>query len=263
MQATKDPLVMGILGAGHLASYVVEGLRHGGDQRRIVLSPRNAKVAADLAQRHGCEVASSNQAVVDAADVVVLAVRPAQHQTLLAGLYFVPGQLVVSVMAGVSLAQLAAQANLNEATLVRTLPVQSAAVGAGPLPVFPAHECVQELLSALGTVVVLSSEEQFEAAAAIGCMHGWVYPWLQSMADWGETQGLDARVAHELTLAAVSGALAYSAAQGSGSMKAIGEGIAGEGTYTLAGLKVLQQGQGLDAWSDALQSVTNDVDETQ
>lgn len=254
-------MVLGILGVGHLASYVVQGLRHSGDQRRIVLSPRNALVAADLAQRFDCEVAPSNQAVIDVADVLMLAVRPGQYESMLSGLAFVPGQLVISVMAGVSLAQLKAQANLRDATLVRSLPVQCAAVGAGPVPVFPGHGCAQSLLSQLGSVVVLSSEQQFETASTIGCMHGWVYPWLQEMTAWAQAQGLDAAVAQELTLAAVSGAIAYSGEQGVGSMQRIGEGIAGEGTYTLAGLGVLQQGQGLGAWTEAMQSVTRSASE--
>ncbi len=246
---------LGILGVGHLASYTVAGLRQGGDRRPIVLGPRNATVAAELAQAHGCTVAASNQAVVAQSDALLLAVRPQQCESLLKGLVFKPGQLVISVMAGVSLSQLSAMADFSTVKLVRSLPIQCAAVGVGPVPIFPANEDAQSLLGQLGTVVVLAAEEQFEVASAIGCMHGWVYPWLQAMADWGQEQGLDSAVAHQLTSAAVLGATAYARAQGGDKVRAIGEGIATEGTYTRAGLDVLEKNGALQAWTDAMQTV--------
>lgn len=253
----SEMMVVGFLGAGHLASYTVAGLRHAGDRRRLLVSPRNAKVAAELAEQHGCEIALSNQALVDACDVVLLSVRPDQHPSLLAGLQFKTGQLVISVMAGVSTVELREQSNLNDATLVRSLPIQCSAVGVGPVPVYPANEVAQSLLGQLGSVVVLSSEEQFEAASTLGCMHGWIYPWLAAMTAWAEQQGLDQRAASQLTQAAVAGALAYSEAQGASEVAAIGEGIATEGTYTLAGLDVLQPAGGIDGWIKAMELVSD------
>ena len=54
---------IGILGVGHLAGLMMRGLA--GSDYRLVLSPRNAEVAAQLAGEHGCEIADSNQALVD------------------------------------------------------------------------------------------------------------------------------------------------------------------------------------------------------
>lgn len=241
-------MVVGFLGAGHLASYTVAGLRHAGDRRRLLVSPRNAEVAAQLAEQHGCEIAPSNQVLVESCDVVLLSVRPDQHSSLLADLQFKKGQLVISVMAGVSTADLRKQSNLTDATLVRSLPIQCSAVGVGPVPVYPANDVAEGLLGLLGSVVVLSSEEQFETASTLGCMHGWVYPWLAAMSAWAEQQGLDQ--------AAVAGALAYSESKGASEVAAIGEGIATEGTYTLAGLDVLQQAGGVEGWIEAMNLVS-------
>ena len=249
-------MVVGFLGAGHLASYTVAGLRHAGDRRRLLVSPRNAEVAATLAEQHGCEIALSNQALVDACDVVLLSVRPDQHPILLADLQFKKGQLVISVMAGVSTTDLRKQSNLADATLVRSLPIQCSAVGVGPVPVYPANEVAQSLLGQLGTVVVLNSEEQFETASTVGCMHGWVYPWLAAMSAWAEQQGLDQAAASQLTQAAVAGALAYSEAKEASEVAAIGAGIATEGTYTLAGLDVLQESGGVAGWIEAMELVS-------
>ena len=66
---------LGFLGTGHLAELMVRGLA--GQGYRLVLSPRNAAVAARLAAEHGCAVADSNQAVVDAADGVFVSLPAA------------------------------------------------------------------------------------------------------------------------------------------------------------------------------------------
>ena len=105
---------LGILGIGHLATYTVTGLRHSGDTRRIILSPRNVENAQHLASNFDCEVAQSNQAVIDQADMILLAVRPFQLDDLLADLHFLKHKIVISAVAGVSLTQLNAKAVLPE-----------------------------------------------------------------------------------------------------------------------------------------------------
>ncbi|ANG62234.1 hypothetical protein A8C75_06840 [Marinobacterium aestuarii] len=91
---------LGIIGAGHLASYTVAGLRNGGDNRRIVVSPRNRELSARLGRDYGCEVVASNQAVIDTADWILLAVRPEFLNPVLAECRFRGDQLVISCIAG-------------------------------------------------------------------------------------------------------------------------------------------------------------------
>ena len=68
---------IGIIGAGHLAGYLVAGWRHAWPDLRVILSPRNAAQAARLAATYGAAVAPDDQAVAAAAEVIVLATRPA------------------------------------------------------------------------------------------------------------------------------------------------------------------------------------------
>ena len=65
----RTAIAYGVLGVGALASAIVTGLCEGvADPPAIVLSPRNADTAADLAARfESVSVAADNQAVVDAA----------------------------------------------------------------------------------------------------------------------------------------------------------------------------------------------------
>ena len=72
------------VGVGALASAIVTGLCEGvADPPTIVLSPRNAEASAALAARYGSvTVAADNQAVVDAADLVIVTLRRAHADVL-------------------------------------------------------------------------------------------------------------------------------------------------------------------------------------
>ena len=97
---------LGFLGAGHLTELLVRGVS--GCGYRLIVSPRNAEVAARLSAEHGCDVAASNQALVDAVDGVFVCLPAATGAEVLAGLTFRPGQPVLSAMAGTGLAKLQA-----------------------------------------------------------------------------------------------------------------------------------------------------------
>ena len=76
----------GVLGVGALGAAIVTGLCEDVDDApEVLLSPRNAEIAAGLAQRFPTvEVAADNQAVVDGAAVVIVCVRPQVAETVLA-----------------------------------------------------------------------------------------------------------------------------------------------------------------------------------
>ena len=89
-------MTLGFIGTGAIAAAMVEGLA----PDRILLSPRGASVAADLAARFaGVTIAASNQAVVDGSDLVVLSVRPQVAEAVIRALRFRPGQKVLSLIA--------------------------------------------------------------------------------------------------------------------------------------------------------------------
>ncbi len=247
---------LGILGVGHLATYTVTGLRHGGDQRRIILSPRKAQAASRLAEQCRCEVAGSNQAVVDNSDIILLAVRPESLNMLLQDLTFRPGQLVISAMAGVSLPQLRHYPALQAATLVRALPPASVEVGAGPVPLFPANEAAETLFGTMGKVIVLESEALFDVALAHGCLHGWSYFLVQQLIDWSMAQGMSKEAARQMVVHSIGSAIELAESRPELDYGDIGNSIATPGTFTLNGLEHIKAGNGLQAWCDAMETVS-------
>lgn len=81
---------LGFVGTGAITSAIVTGLNASDAGRDgILVSPRNAEVAAALAARFpNVAVAASNQAVLDGSDVVMLAIRPQVTVEVLSSLEF-------------------------------------------------------------------------------------------------------------------------------------------------------------------------------
>ena len=77
----------GVLGVGSIATAIVTGLCDGVvEPPEILLSPRNAERAAELAARFpSVRVAMDNQQVVDDSDVVVVCLLPTHAAEVLAG----------------------------------------------------------------------------------------------------------------------------------------------------------------------------------
>ena len=97
-------MTLGIIGVGTIAAAVVEGLQSKSARCPIVLSPRNERRARLLASKFTeVQVAPTNQAVLDASETVIIAVRPQIAHSVLSELRFSPHHRVVSLIPAVTL----------------------------------------------------------------------------------------------------------------------------------------------------------------
>lgn len=193
---------IGILGVGHLAELMVRGLA--GSGYRLILSPRNAGVAARLAAEQGCEVAASNQAVVDAAEGVFVSLPAATGAKELAGLRFRAGQPVLSAMAGTGLARL--QSVIGPALgAVTMMPGYANAFGVGPSILCPDDGFWRDFLARTGPVIAFADEATFTTAATFGGFSGATFGWMAHVIDWFEGQGLPPETARSLIAATLRG----------------------------------------------------------
>ena len=246
---------LGIIGVGHLATYVVDGLRHGGDQRDIILSPRSLEHAKALRQRHGALIAESNQEVVDRSGIIMLATRPADAVTALQSITLQTDQLLISVVAGMPMATLAPLA--TPATLVRSIPICSAEVSAGAVPLYPDEPRAQDLLRHLGQVVPLPNETQFEQASVPACVHGWFYRLFGDLSEWLTNTGVDREQARILMLQAARGATELALQRPDLDLHELADTIASPGTFTRIGQDILDERGALNAWTDACDVLLN------
>ncbi|WP_222272216.1 NAD(P)-binding domain-containing protein [Modestobacter marinus] len=181
----------GILGVGAIATAIVTGLCDGvAEAPPVVLSPRNAERAAGLAASlPSVRVASGNQAVVDASDVVIICLLPADAADVLPGLDFRADQAVVSAVAGlpvVELAELVAPA----ADVARSIPLPAVATRESRTPVHPATSAVTELFDRLGGSLVVDDETAYESVSAASATVAAHFHHLGTIADWLVDRGI-------------------------------------------------------------------------
>lgn len=244
---------VGIIGVGHLAGYLVEGLRGASPELEIVLSPRNAERSAKLAAQFGATVADDNQGVADMADTLILSTRPGDAVGACEGVAFRPAHTIVSVAAGLELAAL--KPATAPATVVRAMPISCAAIRRSPTLLYPDHPQARALFSLLGQVHALPDEARFNPASVIAAFYGWMYALLDETVAWTVRAGVPPGTARSLVLETTRGAVDMALAQPDRELADMLKTLATPGGITEHGLAVLRRQQGLAAWTAALEAV--------
>jgi pyrroline-5-carboxylate reductase len=196
---------LGFIGTGAIASAMVDGLRRAGVDTPILLSPRNAAVAAGLAARHaGVRVADDNQAVLDGSDMVVLAVRPQDADAVLSALRFRPDHHVLSLIATLPLDAVRA-ATAPAGRVTRAVPLPAVAEGRGATAMFPADDRVQALFDRLGSAFVLDDESAFDLFTTATATMASYFAFAGTIAGWMERGGIATDTARAYTAQMLEG----------------------------------------------------------
>jgi pyrroline-5-carboxylate reductase len=241
---------VGIIGVGHLASYIVEGLRSARPNLEILLSRYRGDFTESLAGRFGATAVADNQAVVDGADLVLVTTRPGDIIAACRSVSFRPNQTVVSTAAGVTLESL--KPAVSPATIARAMPLTCAAIRRSPTLLYPDDPTARCLFELLGNVHVLLDEDQFAPATVITAYYGWVYALLDEMVAWTTGAGVPLEKARAIVLETTRGAAEMGLARPDQDLSALLDSLATPGGITRQGLKVLKERQSLDAWTEAM-----------
>jgi pyrroline-5-carboxylate reductase len=163
MKEMRDALTIGVVGgAGWLGSAIAQSLLDAKVKtpNQLALSYRRT-VPTRFASAY---VTMDNQELVDRSDVIILSVRPVDWPSIVVSAY---GKLVVSVIAGVTLAQLAQR--LRTRRVVRAVPNAAAEVGKSYTPWIGTQEIsqadrsiVQSIFQACGVSDEVRSEHEVD-----------------------------------------------------------------------------------------------------
>lgn len=182
---------LGFIGTGALTSAIVTGLKSVADNSvRVLLSPRNEETAAGLTARYAdVGVAPDNQAVLDNSDTVMLAVRPQIAHDVLSGLQFRRSHHVVSLIATLSLEDVAAlTAPAERAT--KALPMPMVAYRQGPTIIFPPDARVAALFGSLGKAIEVEDAGEFDALSVVTAMFATYFKQLDTISGWLNDHGV-------------------------------------------------------------------------
>ncbi|MEM7703430.1 MAG: pyrroline-5-carboxylate reductase [Pseudomonadota bacterium] len=233
----------GNMGGAMLAGWLATGIE---PSRFSILDP-----GLDAAPK-GVALYRSPDEVPGDHDTVLLGFKPQQLGALAPRLQQVagPGVAVHYLLAGLTLAQLRA-AFPDASSLVRVMPNLAVRVNKSPVILAqdgvsePSRAAVFHFYDALGTAVWLEEETHFDLLTALaGSGPGFVYRFIDALAEAATRLGADRAQAVELAKATVNGAstLAASAEIGPGELA---DRVASPGGMTREGLNVLDADEAL------------------
>ena len=235
-----------LFGFGTMASSMLEGWLASG------LKPEQCTVYNPRAKPVPEGVAFTADVPHGGFDAVVLGVKPqklgevaGEVEPLLG-----PGTVLISILAGVELATLAARFP-RAGAIVRLMPNLAVALGKSPNALVATgldgdgRRAVTDLAERLGSAEWLADEAQFDLVTALGGSGpGFVYRFIDALASGGASLGLDPAQAERLAVQMVEGAAAL-AANSPHSLADLARRVASPGGMTQKGLDVLDNGQAL------------------
>ena len=246
-----------------MASALIRGMIRAGvtTADRVSTSDPVASTRDELARETGITASSSNLAVVDQSDVLVLAVKPQSMSQVLRELASVvtADHLVVSIAAGVSIA------TINDALgagrrVIRVMPNTPALLGEGasayalgPDATDEDAAVVQAFLDSVGRAVRVP-ESQLDAVTGLsGSGPAFVYMIIEALSDGGVRAGLPRDVATTLAAQTVLGSarMVLETKLHPGALK---DQVTSPGGTTIAGVHALERGGLRGALIDAVEA---------
>ncbi|RMF63882.1 MAG: pyrroline-5-carboxylate reductase [Cyanobacteria bacterium J069] len=199
-----------------------------------------------LAGEYGVQVTAENAAVVEHADVLLLAVKPQVFDVVTHALPSFPSSaLVLSILAGVPLHRL--EAGFPDHPVVRAMPNTPATVGAGVTAIAPGRhaqpvhlEQARQIFQAVGDVVEVPESLMDAVTGLSGSGPGYVALIVEALSDGGVAAGLPRAIATQLAIQTLRGTAELLAATGIHPSE-LKDRVTSPGGTTIAGIATLEQ----------------------
>lgn len=203
-----------IIGGGNLGTAIAEGLIQSGfvQPKHILVTKRNLRTLHGL-EKKGVLISDKNEEAVQYADLVILAVKPFQVNDILHALKknFRPGQVLVSVVTGVSIDHIVSALG-SEMAIVRAMPNTAIAIQESMTCMAAKHvteeqwQYAEEMFGQLGRVVRID-EKLMDAATVLGaCGTAFAMRYIRANIQGGIEIGFDAATATLIAAQTVKGA---------------------------------------------------------
>lgn len=252
---------IGFIGLGNMARAIIGGmLREGIASREDILgSAKTQKTLDAVREEYAIGVERSNRAVAEAADVLILAVKPQFLEDVIVEVRDVvkEGALVISIAAGKTLSWLSETFD-RPLALVRCMPNTPALVGEGCTGVC-VNDVVTEkereyslrLMGSFGRASLVEERLMDAVGAVSGSSPAYVFMFIEAMADAGVAAGMPRAQAYAFAAQAVCGSakLLLETGKHPGELKDM---VCSPGGTTIEGVKVLEKAGFRGAVTDAL-----------
>jgi len=255
------------IGGGNMATSLVGGLiADHYPAARITVADPDAGRCEWLAEHFGVHSGPDNHAAVEAADVVVLAVKPQVMREVLEDLapaLTARKPLVVSIAAGVREDAISRWLGYT-GPVVRCMPNTPALLQSGVSALYPnahvdsdQHDIAESILRAVGTVIWIDDESLMNTVTAIsGSGPAYFFRFMEALEEAAVVRGLEREKARLLVIETALGAarMALESDDDPGTLRA---NVTSKGGTTAAALEALEDG-GLAALIDRAVGAAHD-----
>jgi pyrroline-5-carboxylate reductase len=256
-------MLITFIGGGNMASALISGLANPprSDLRIRVVEP-SEPARMRLEETFSLKTFTDAALAIEGADVVLLAIKPQIMSTVLDGLagHVQPGQLVLSIAAGVTMSSIEAQLGHGQA-VVRCMPNTPALIGHGITGMVAGRNCsrkqrtrAEEIMSAASEVVWLEDERLMDAVTAVsGTGPAYFFLLTEALAAAARELGLPAATADRLAAITCFGAGAM-VASSPDEAEELRRRVTSPGGTTEAAMAVLEDGDFRDLLSRAVRA---------
>lgn len=239
------------IGAGKMAEAIIKQLLKGGwaSPEELIISDVDGGRLSKMTEDYGVSAAASNQASVEGAETVILAVKPQKLEDVLSEISSAvsTSQLVISIAMGKSTEFIEALLQ-PDVPVIRVMPNNPAMVGAavsvisyGRCAGEEARKRAMDIFTFLGEAYELDESLQDEAMALSGCGPAYFYVIAEALCDAAVKLGLDRTLALKLASGTMIGA--GKMLQDTGiSPSALKDMVTSPGGSTIAALEMLEEG---------------------
>lgn len=239
-----------LIGTGQMATALCKGLVQAECCRGgqiLAHDPMPAARERFAAVVDGVQLMESNRAAVEGAEIVLLAVKPYQLESVADEIRGAlgPKHLVVSVAAGVSLEKLSSWFGTQR--VIRVMPNTPCLVGRGvsayalgPAATVEDGEMVGEMMRSVGLSLRVAEPYLDYVTGLSGSGPAYIYVLIEALADGGVLVGLPRQTALELAAHTVRGAAEMVLSEGE-HPAVLKDRVASPGGTTIAGLKVMEE----------------------
>lgn len=241
---------LGFIGCGKMAGAILQGVAKSGSfsGEQLYLSDKDTERVTELSAACGARALATNLAVAEAADVLLLCVKPSDVGAVLGELQSVlHGKLIISIAAGLPIEKLQ-EFSGNTAPIVRVMPNTPALVHRGASAyalgkgvTAEQAELVEEIFGAVGLVFPVSEQLLDAVTGVSGSGPAYVYTVIEAIADGGVLMGLPRELALQLAIQTVIGA-GEMASQTQMHPAALRDMVTSPGGTTIAAVEALESG---------------------
>lgn len=209
-------MLIAFIGGGNMATALVSGLKSSRDPSLVIrVADPSEEARIRLQSTFDVTASKSTMEAARGADVIVLAVKPQVVAAVLADLAgeIEPEQLVLSIVAGTTIAAIANQLGSGQA-IIRSMPNTPALVGEGISGMFAGENCrahhrdqAERVLRAAGKVIWVQEESLMDAVTAIsGSGPAYFFLLAEALSLAGVRLGLPEEVSRQLAEQTCTGA---------------------------------------------------------